>query len=62
MLIESERKIMIKILTNRLSKILTKEQVLMGTNYAALLNNSTFEPLKIIQGIIEDASKYDKGV
>lgn len=29
-------------------------------NYAALKNESTFEPLKIVYGIIEDANKYGK--
>lgn len=61
-LIETARKLMIKVLTNRLSIILTKEKIITGTNYAALRNENTFEPLKIIQGIIEDANKYDKEV
>src|SRR5256886_9661630 len=59
-LIETARKLMIKIITNRLSKILTENKILEKSNYAALLNNSTFEPLKIVQGIIEDANKYKK--
>lgn len=56
-LIETARKIFLKILVRRLSDILSKEKVLMDTNYAALKNESTFIPLKIIQGIIEDANK-----
>jgi hypothetical protein len=51
---------MIKILTNRLSRILTQYKILNDNNYAALLNNSTFEPIKIIQGILEDVNKYKK--
>jgi hypothetical protein len=47
-------------LVNRLSDILTKEQVLTNTNYAALRNESTLEPLKIVQSVIEDANKYKK--
>lgn len=55
-LIETARKIAIKILTNRLSGIITKHEVLRGKNYAALKYESTFEPIKILQGIIEDAN------
>jgi hypothetical protein len=60
-LIETARKLMVKILTNNLSKILMENRVLEKSNYASLLNNSTFEPFKIIQGII-DANKYKKEV
>lgn len=35
-LIETGRKILLKILTERLSKILTKERIFQGSNYAAL--------------------------
>ncbi|CAB4418815.1 unnamed protein product [Rhizophagus irregularis] len=59
-LLETARKICFKILTNRLSEILTKEQILTNTNYAALKNESTLEPLKIVQAVIEDANKYKK--
>ncbi|EXX72333.1 RNA-directed DNA polymerase from mobile element jockey-like [Rhizophagus irregularis DAOM 181602=DAOM 197198] len=59
-LLETVRKIWFKILVNRLSNILTKEQVLTNTNYAALRNESTLEPLKIVQSVIEDANKYKK--
>ncbi|CAB5353542.1 unnamed protein product [Rhizophagus irregularis] len=55
-LIETARKIAIKILTNRLSDIITKNSVLRGKNYAALKYESTFEPIKILQTIIEDAN------
>ncbi|EXX66052.1 hypothetical protein RirG_127550 [Rhizophagus irregularis DAOM 197198w] len=56
MLIETARKIAIKILTSRLSDIITKNGVLRGKNYAALKFESTFEPIKILQAIIEDAN------
>ncbi|GBC20468.2 Down syndrome cell adhesion molecule-like protein Dscam2 [Rhizophagus irregularis DAOM 181602=DAOM 197198] len=55
-LIETARKITIKILTNRLNDILTKYTVLKGKNFAALKYESTFEPIKILQAIIEDAN------
>lgn len=59
-LLETARKIYLKILVNRLVKILTEKKILMDTNYAALKNVSTFEPLKIVHGIIEDANKFGK--
>lgn len=34
--------------------------MLKGKNYAALANESTFEPIKVIQNIIEDANKMNK--
>ncbi|GET00318.1 hypothetical protein GLOIN_2v1824527 [Rhizophagus clarus] len=55
-LIETARKIFLKIITRRLTKILSENKVLQPTNYAALKNESTLEPLKIIQNIIEDAN------
>ncbi|EXX74870.1 hypothetical protein GLOIN_2v1824527 [Rhizophagus irregularis DAOM 181602=DAOM 197198] len=59
-LLETARKIWFKVLVNRLTDILTREQVLMNTNFAALKNESTLEPIKIIQAIIEDANNYNK--
>ncbi|GES87658.1 hypothetical protein GLOIN_2v1824527 [Rhizophagus clarus] len=38
------------------------KKILQGSNYAALLNESTLEPLKIVQSIIEDANKENKEV
>ncbi|GES91125.1 hypothetical protein GLOIN_2v1827388 [Rhizophagus clarus] len=61
-LIETARKIFIKVLVKRLAKILSLNKVLQGSNYAALLNESTLEPLKIVQSIIEDANKENKEV
>ncbi|GES80782.1 RNA-directed DNA polymerase from mobile element jockey-like [Rhizophagus clarus] len=61
-LIKTARKIFIKILVKRLAKILSLNKVLQGSNYAALLNESTLEPLKIVQSIIEDANKENKEV
>ncbi|RGB23227.1 hypothetical protein C1646_774818 [Rhizophagus diaphanus] len=49
-------------IVSKLSNILTKEKVLTDTNYAALKNESTFEPLKIIQGIIEDVNKNNENI
>ncbi|CAB4424719.1 unnamed protein product [Rhizophagus irregularis] len=59
-LLETARKIWFKILVNRLSEILSKNRILTDTNYAALKNESTLEPIKIIQHIIEDANRNGK--
>ncbi|EXX77498.1 hypothetical protein RirG_023220 [Rhizophagus irregularis DAOM 197198w] len=56
MLIETARKIVIKILTNRLNDIITKYNILRGKNFVALKYESTFEPIKILQAIIENAN------
>lgn len=55
-LIETACKITIKILTNRLSEILVQNNVLKGKNYAVLKYESTFEPIKVVQSVIEDAN------
>ncbi|EXX64219.1 hypothetical protein RirG_144880 [Rhizophagus irregularis DAOM 197198w] len=54
-LLECVRKCMLKILTKRLTKILKEYKVLKGYNFAALEGESCFEPIKILQSIIEDA-------
>lgn len=45
-LIETAWKLMSKILTKRLSNIISEFNILKGKNYAALKNNSTYEPIK----------------
>ncbi|PKB95602.1 hypothetical protein RhiirA5_436408 [Rhizophagus irregularis] len=55
-LIETARKLAIKIFTNRLSTILAKNNILKGKNFAALKYESTFEPIKIVQSVIEDTN------
>ncbi|GES83915.1 Down syndrome cell adhesion molecule-like protein Dscam2 [Rhizophagus clarus] len=46
----------------RLAKILSSNKILQGFNYAALLNESTLEPPKIVQSIVKDANKEKKEV
>ncbi|PKK56671.1 hypothetical protein RhiirC2_799544 [Rhizophagus irregularis] len=53
-------KLMMKILTKRLSNILYEHKILNEFNFAGLKNGSMFEPLKIIQTLIEDANKHNK--
>lgn len=59
-LLEIPRKAMMKIITKRLSKIIKDFKVLKGLQYAGLPLNSTFEPLRIINEIIQHANERDK--
>ncbi|GBC29416.2 RNA-directed DNA polymerase from mobile element jockey-like [Rhizophagus irregularis DAOM 181602=DAOM 197198] len=51
---------MMKIITKRISKIIVEHQILQGYQYASLPLNSTFEPLRIINEIIQYSNKCDK--
>lgn len=59
-LLEMPQKVMMKILTKRISKVLNKYKILQGYQYAGLPSKSTFEPLRIINKIIQHANKWDK--
>ena len=60
-LLECPRKLYIKILTNRLSKILSyNKNVLKDNNFAALPGKSTIEPIHILNNIMEDARENNK--
>jgi exonuclease III len=50
-LLDSYRKIFTKILTNRLTSIFTKHKILHGNNYAGLPNQSTFQPIQILNSL-----------
>ena len=52
-LIEHTKKLYTKILTNRLSSILTKFPILNPHNYVALLDNSTNTPIYILNNFIK---------
>src|SRR6266542_4509159 len=54
-LMECTRKVVVKILTKRLSKICVSNNILQGLNFAGLPGNSTNEPLHIINNFMEDA-------
>jgi len=58
-LLETMRKLFTKVLNKRLSTIYTTHCVLKGNNFAGLPHNSTFEPLRILDNIIQDA-RYHK--
>ena len=50
-----------KILTNRLSSILAKEDYILGeNNFAALQGRSTLEPIHILNNVMEEARENGK--
>ena len=59
-LLETVRKAYVKILTNCLSKILQKHNVLRGNNFAGLPGKSTDEPIKMINMLMEDVIEHNK--
>ena len=59
-LLETARKLMVKIINRRLSNIIAKRNILKGGNHAGLPRGSTFAPLHIINGILEDALENNK--
>ena len=59
-LLDTTRKAMIRLLNNRLSKIMSKHHVLRGNQFAGLPGKSTFEPIRIIHEIVQDAKEKNK--
>ena len=59
-LLEIFRKIFSKIITKRLSRTLVTHRVLKGNNHTGLPGGSTFEPVRILNMIMEDANMNDK--
>src|SRR5271163_2264292 len=54
-LLDTFRKLFTKILTNRLTKIFTSHKILQGNNFAGLPNQSTFQPIQILNSIYNTA-------
>src|SRR5215216_5577411 len=61
-LLETARKGFVKILTNRLSKIIAKHSILRGGNFAGLPGGSTETPIKILNMLLEDANDNNKEI
>ena len=56
-LIECARKIVTKIVGNRLSNIISKHHILKGPNFAGLKNEDTSIPIHVVNGIMEEAKE-----
>src|SRR3954467_9022888 len=54
-LLETARKLMTKIMTNRLANTLHRHNVLKGNNYAGLPGGSCHTPIHILESVISDA-------
>jgi len=61
-LLDTMRKAVIKILTNRLSRIMAKHAILKGNNFAGIPGGSMELPIKIMNMILEDAKENNKPV
>jgi pyoverdine/dityrosine biosynthesis protein Dit1 len=59
-LLDTARKLMMSILTQRLMKIFVEFNVLKGNQFAGLPGNSTFELIRILNEIIQDANENEK--
>ncbi|GES81524.1 reverse transcriptase family protein [Rhizophagus clarus] len=59
-LLETPWKAFISLLNRRLSRILKNNNVLKGNQFAALPGNSTFEPICMINEILQDAKENNK--
>ncbi len=61
-LLDTMRKAVMKLLTNRLSRIMAKHNILKGNNFAGLPGGSTEIPIKLMNMIIEYAKENNKPV
>ncbi|CAB4406050.1 unnamed protein product [Rhizophagus irregularis] len=52
-LLETARKLLVKIVNNRLSRILSEHRVLQGNNFAGLPGSSVNTPINVLDGIIK---------
>ena len=59
-MLETFRKCITKIITNRLTKIIKGNDILKGQNFAALPGCLTEEPVQIINTLMEDAKEKNK--
>src|SRR5256886_2745251 len=56
-LLETVRKLMVKILNHRLSNLLAQKHILKGYQFAGIPGSSTMEPIRILNELIEDAKE-----
>jgi hypothetical protein len=60
MLLETLRKMTVRILNTRLGLILKEKNILKGHNYAGLPGDSTNTPIQILNNILEDSREQKK--
>src|SRR3990170_849873 len=61
-LLETLRKALVRLLNNRLATLMVQHSVLKGNQFAGVPGSSTFEPIRIINEIIEDAREKDNEI
>jgi len=61
-LLDTTRKAVVKLLNNRLSSIFVQRKILKGYNFAALPHSSTFEALRVIDNVLQDAKDNKKEI
>ena len=54
------KKLVVRIVQKRLSKVFVEKQILKGTNFAGLPNESTIASIHIQNNVIEDAIQKKK--
>jgi hypothetical protein len=59
-LLEHSRKLLFSILTERLSRIFSRHNVLRGPNFSVLKGTTTMDPLHILNAVLEDARAQKK--
>src|SRR5205085_8621223 len=55
MLLETFKKLVIRIIQKRLCKVIVQKKILKGANFTGLLEESTIAPIHILNNVIEDA-------
>jgi hypothetical protein len=61
-LLDTIRKALIRLFNNRLAKIFVKYKILKGNQFAGLPGSSTFEPLRILNALIENAKESKQNI
>src|ERR1044071_1606201 len=61
-LLETLRKALVRLLNNRLAKIMVKNKVLQSNQFAGLPQSSTFEPIRILNEILQDAKEKNNEI
>jgi len=61
-LLDTMRKAVMKIVTNRLSNVMARHNVLKGNNFTSLLGGSTETPIKLMNMVLKDAKEHNKPV